>query len=138
MGQATGGQQQQADRRPRFKIAKGTRVLVRRAGEQQWTEYVTSRWLAFDRYEVADVGGRWLFARDGWELKLPPSSVQRRPGKAQKGKAKGGQRSRAPSRCRDCGHEERVHRYLFFKAARPRCSRCGGSLDYTGGWQRTR
>ncbi len=44
----------------------------------------------------------------------------------------------APSVCRDCGENVKVARFEFFKAARPRCPKCGGSLDYQGSWRGTR
>lgn len=40
----------------------------------------------------------------------------------------------APSICRDCGQTTSIPRYSYFKAARPRCTRCGGTLEYTA-WE---
>lgn len=47
-------------------------------------------------------------------------------------------RKPALSKCRDCGTEQTVARWLYFRAAPPRCQRCGGLLDYTGTWKGTR
>lgn len=57
-------------------------------------------------------------------------------GKKRGKKAK--QRPPAPSVCRDCGASQTVPRYAYFKAGQPRCQACGGLLDYTGSWHRTR
>lgn len=38
--------------------------------------------------------------------------------------------SEAVSQCRDCKLTARVWRYEFFKASRPRCIACGGSMEY--------
>lgn len=40
--------------------------------------------------------------------------------------------------CRDCGHRAVIPRFEFFKAARPRCIRCGATLEYKGSWAGTR
>lgn len=40
----------------------------------------------------------------------------------------------ANSKCRDCGAEETIPRHMYTKAARPRCTGCGGQLEYQGGW----
>jgi hypothetical protein len=40
----------------------------------------------------------------------------------------------ARSKCRDCGLEQTVPRYGYFKAGAPRCSACGGMLEYLGTW----
>lgn len=36
----------------------------------------------------------------------------------------------AISRCRDCGCTAKVWRYEYYKASRPRCTACGGTMDY--------
>jgi len=36
------------------------------------------------------------------------------------------------SECRDCGHRERVDKHLFAKPSPPKCSACGGLLDFLG------
>jgi hypothetical protein len=42
------------------------------------------------------------------------------------------------SRCRGCQRETHIARFEYFKANQPRCSACGGLLDYLGSWNRTR
>lgn len=53
---------------------------------------------------------------------------------------KGKNRAKVPakSKCRDCGREAVVPRYEFFKAGMPRCTACGGALEYQGSWVKTR
>jgi uncharacterized protein (DUF983 family) len=41
----------------------------------------------------------------------------------------------AKSKCRDCGRTATIPRYEHFKAARPRCSACGGAMEYLGTWR---
>jgi len=68
---------------PEYTITPGTPVFVRRAGESVWTPHRTTRLLSFafaDR-QVVDNGGHWMFAYDGWELKVLPSNVVGRPPK---------------------------------------------------------
>lgn len=48
------------------------------------------------------------------------------------------QRPPAKSKCRDCGQETVVARFLYFKAAPPRCFVCGGLLDYQGSMRGSR
>lgn len=55
---------------------------------------------------------------------------RRKRGRSDKGKG----RAPAKSRCRDCGRECSVPLYSYFRASRPRCMACGGSLDYLGTW----
>lgn len=59
---------------------------------------------------------------------------KRRPWQGPKPK----KRQPAPSKCRDCGHEAVIPRYEYYKAARPRCVACGGTMEYLGGWQGTK
>ena len=57
--------------------------------------------------------------------------------KRQKGKAGSEYPPKLPqamSKCRDCGGTERVPRWAYTKATRPRCSACGGCLEYLGEW----
>lgn len=44
----------------------------------------------------------------------------------------------SPSKCKDCGATEEIPRYSYFKAARPKCVKCGGLLEYLGSFARTR
>ena len=59
------------------------------------------------------------------EFRLPPEETKKVP-------------TPAPSACRECGEVHHIPRYEFFKANRPRCARCGGTLEYGGTWRRTR
>lgn len=43
-----------------------------------------------------------------------------------------------PSKCRDCGATDRIPRYEFFKSPPPKCTACGGLMDYGGSFHRTR
>lgn len=38
----------------------------------------------------------------------------------------------SPSICRDCHRRTSIPRYSYYKASRPRCRHCGGTLDYLG------
>lgn len=58
-----------------FIVPAGARCLVRRAGATEWRAHVTTKASGFDSYVPVDNGGRWLFAADGWEIKLAPSLV---------------------------------------------------------------
>lgn len=55
-----------------------------------------------------------------------------RPNQTPKKKGKKDRFTPAKSVCRDCGTGCTIPRWHHFRAARPRCQRCGGSLDYTG------
>lgn len=50
--------------------------------------------------------------------------------KRNKGKKKQQQRPAAMSQCRECKRKAHVLRYEYFRASRPRCVACGGSMDY--------
>lgn len=54
------------------------------------------------------------------------------------GKNEPEKRPPASSKCIDCGSVQTVPRYEFFRAARPKCSACGGLLEYQGSWHKTR
>lgn len=36
----------------------------------------------------------------------------------------------AVSQCRDCKRTAKLWRYEYFKASRPRCDACGGTMEY--------
>jgi hypothetical protein len=67
-----------------FKIARGTPCHIRRVGSEEWRPFTTTRALRFNSYEPTDNGGRWLFRRDGWELKVISALVDGRKPKQPK------------------------------------------------------
>lgn len=60
-----------------FVIHPGVKCLVRQ-GEGEWVPHRTTKRLEFDRYTVADNGGRWLFRQGEWQIKVASSQVDGR------------------------------------------------------------
>lgn len=46
-------------------------------GGGPWVTYTTRVETVFDRYEPTDNGGRWLFRKGDWALKICPVNVRR-------------------------------------------------------------
>lgn len=110
-----------------FKVPKGTACKVRKIGASDWTANRTREENEFESFRLADGGMSWIFERDGWELKVPASVMMPR-------KLAPADQPRKPSKCRDCKEQEDIPRYMYFKANKPRCGKCGGMMDYPGGW----
>lgn len=72
------------------------------------------------------------------EALLPPTSPEELAKRNDDRRAAGTKKPPAPSRCRQCGATETIPRYEYFRASRPRCKACGGTMDYLGSWRKTR
>jgi ribosomal protein S27AE len=115
----------------RFTIPKGTKCKIRGVGEQEWKAYFTKKVWGFDKYELSDNGGTWTFRSGGVEMKVATCFVEGR-GKGKHRKKGEKETHLPPSVCRDCGASTIVPRHEFIRSNRPRCSKCGGTLDYQG------
>lgn len=53
-----------------FTVRSGVRCQVKKVGEEDWREHRTTKVLEFDRGELVDNGGRFLFVDKGWKLRV--------------------------------------------------------------------
>lgn len=75
---------------PTFTVPAGVKCHVRGPADRDWRPHVTAHESRFDAYTPADNGGCWVFARGGWELKVPACFVAGRKPEPKRGRASKG------------------------------------------------
>lgn len=145
------------NREPRFLVPAGSAVVVSKVSPLFWHKHTTKLDLSFDRHEYLEAG-RLCFRHEGYLIQVPKSLVKgfwltqaplqesradaraarlkRR--KKERRQTEPGEKPNGNAVCRDCKKPAVVKRYAFFNGSRPRCTACGGSLDYLGSWRKTR